>query len=484
MKKASVSKNYLFNLAYHLISIFAPLIVVPYVSRILGASGMGVFGYTISIVTYFVLFGSLGLSLYGQREIAFVQNDKEKRSKVFFELMIIKCISIPIVGLIFYFVFCRTGEYALYYRILLLELVGNLVDISWLYQGLEDFKKVFVRNIIIKLLYVVCSFVFVKTKDDIGIYLLIYSLSTLLGSLTLFINLNKIIEKPNKIELKKHIKPLLKLFIPQIAIQVYVVLDKTMIGFILKDMSEVGYYEQAQKIIKVVLSLVTAISTVMMPRIAACYAENDKDKIKEYLFKTFNYAFIISIPMVFGILAISSKFVPSFFGEGYWQTVYIMNIMSIIIVFISLSNIIGVQYLLPTKREKGYTTSVVIGAIVNVILNFLLISKFKSYGAAISTVIAELSVTCVQFYFIRKDFNIKDILKLSKNYIFAGFIMFIICFFFNKAEFVRRTFIIILEIIIGTVSYFGILLLMKDKFLLDIYNTKIKKYLRMLKRVK
>lgn len=477
MKKTTVSKNYLFNLAYHLISIFAPLIVVPYVSRILGASGIGVFGYTISIVTYFVLFGSLGLSLYGQREIAFVQNDKQKRSKVFFELMIIKCISIPIVGLIFYYFFCRTGDYALYYRILLLELAGNLFDISWLYQGLEDFKKVFIRNTIIKLLYVVCSFVFVKTKDDVGIYLLVYALSTLLGSATLYINIGKIIEKPKKIELKKHIKPLLRLFIPQIAIQVYVVLDKTMIGFILKDMSEVGYYEQAQKIIKTVLSLVTAISTVMMPRIAAYYAEDNKEKIKVYLFKTFNYAFMISIPMVFGILAISSKFVPSFFGEGYWQTKDIMNIMSIIIVFISLSNIIGVQYLLPTKREKGYTTSVVIGACVNVILNFLLISRFRSYGAAISTVIAELAVTCVQFYFIRKDFKIGDILKLSKNYIFAGFIMFIICYFFNKAEFVRRTFIILLEILIGTISYFGILLLMKDKFLLELYNTKFKKVL-------
>ena len=484
MKKASVSKNYLFNLAYHLISVFAPLIVVPYVSRILGASGIGVFGYTISIVTYFVLFGSLGLALYGQREIAFVQNDKEKRSKVFFELMIIKSISIPLVGLLFYFLLCRTGEYALYYKILLLELVGNLVDISWLYQGLEDFKRVFIRMFLIKLLYVVSSFIFVKTKDDVWIYILIYSLSTLLGSLSIFVNINKIIQIPKKIELKKHIEPIFKLFIPQIAVQVYVVLDKTMIGFILKDMSEVGYYEQAQKIIKVALALVTAIGTVMMPRIASYFVENNKEKIKEYLFKSFNYAFIVSIPMVFGILAISSKFVPSFFGEGYWETVTIMNIMSVVVILIGLSNVIGVQYLLPTKREKGYTISVIIGACANVIFNLLLISKFKSYGAAVSTVIAELSVTCVQFYFIRKDFNIKDILKLSKNYIFAGFIMFIICFFFNKAEFVRRTFIIILEIIIGIVSYFSILLLMKDKFLLDIYNTKIKKYLRMLKRVK
>ena len=176
-----------------------------------------------------------------------------------------------------------------------------------------------------------------------------------------------------------------------------------MIGAILNDMDEVGYYEQSQKIIKAMLVLITGVTTVMMPRIESFYSENRKDKIIEYMNKTFKFVFMFTIPLMFGTIVVSDTFAPMFFGVGFEKVPTIMKILSAIIIFISISNITGNQYLLSVKREKEYTISVIVGAIVNVILNYILIRYYKSYGAAIATVIAELCVTVVQLYFVRKD---------------------------------------------------------------------------------
>ena len=162
--KNSLAKNYIFNLIYQLLTVITPIITTPYVSRILGASNIGIYGYTFSIVTYFVLFGSLGIAMYGQREIAYAQNDKDKQTKVFWELVLIRIFTNIIALGIFYFFFCRNGEYSEYYTILIFELIANAVDVSWYFMGIEDFGKPVIRNIIVKLLGLVCIFIFVKEK--------------------------------------------------------------------------------------------------------------------------------------------------------------------------------------------------------------------------------------------------------------------------------------------------------------------------------
>ena len=413
--KKSVKKNYIYNMLYQLLIIIIPIITTPYLARKLGAEGNGIYGYTISIVTYFILFGSLGINLYGQREIAYNQNDKQRKSEILFELLTIKTITMIIAGIVYYFFFCRTGGYSIYYKILLLEMIANIIDISWFYQGIEEFKKTVIRNIIVKTITVICIFVLIKQPSDINKYLYIYVLSTLFGGLTLWIGIRKYITKPKKIKLLYHMKTIILLFIPQIAIQIYTVLDKTMIGAILKDMNEVGYYEQSQKIIKVILTVITAVGTVMLPRLANCFAENNQRQISNYMKKTFNFVFLLAFPFIFGIIAVSSNFSPLFFGEGYDKVPAIMSVLSIIIIMISLSNVTGTQFLLSTKREKEFTISVIVGAIINFIFNYILINYMKSIGAAIATVVAEMSVTLVQLYFVRKDFNLKEIFKLSTN---------------------------------------------------------------------
>lgn len=469
MKKKSIKKNYIYNMLYQLLVILLPIITTPYLARKLGATGNGIYGYTISIVTYFILFGSLGIAMYGQREIAYNQSDKEKRSKIFWELVIIRIITMLISALLFFIFFGRTGNYSIYYRILLLEMLANALDISWFYQGMEDFKKIVIRNFIIKIISVICIFTFIKGPGDLTKYMYIYVFSTLFGCLTLWFGTWKYISKPKKLKFVHHIPLTISLFIPQIAIQVYTVLDKTMIGGILNDMNEVGYYEQAQKIVKILLTVITAVSTVMMPRIANCYAEGNKEKIKVYMKKTFNFIFILAFPLMFGIISVSDKFVPLFFGQGYDKVAPIMCILSLIIVFISLSSVTGTQFLLSTKRQKEFTISVIIGAVVNFILNIILIKCYKSYGAAIATVIAELTVTVVQLYLIRKDFKILDIIKLSTKYIISSVVMLLVCIFINRIMVGRMT-VILTQVIVGSITYFGVLFVLRDSFLIDMLN--------------
>ena len=478
MKKRSLTKNYIYNLSYQIIILILPLLTAPYISRVLGAENIGIYSYTISITTYFVTFGALGIALYGQREIAYLQNDKKEYSKTFYEIILLRAIAMFISLTIFYFVFVfKQNEYQIYYRILLLEIIGNLFDISWFFQGLEEFKKTVMRNTIVKILSLISIFSFVKTRDDLYIYFIIYVLSIFIGNISLWFYLPKYVKKTKIKELNvfRHFKPTIALFIPQIAIQVYTLLDKTMIGTIIADKAEVGYYDQSQKIIKVVLTVVTSLGTVMMPRIANTYAEGNKKKIEEYMSKSFNMVFFLAFPIVFGIIIISDVFVPIFFGDGYIPVINLMKVISPIILLIGLSNVTGTQYLLPTKRQKEFTLSVVFGACVNFSLNMFLIPRYGALGASVGTVLAELTVSCIQAYFVKDDFNIKNIIRLSWKYVFSSLIMFAICSVCGV--FIHSNWIsAIIQIVIGGLTYITVLLILKDSFLMDIVNKLLIKF--------
>lgn len=472
--KKSIKKNYIYNLVYQILVIVIPILTMPYLARVLGPSGTGTYSYTISIVTYFILFGSMGIALYGQREIAYNQNDIQKRSNIFFELFFTKIITLTISLVIFYLLFARSGEYSLYYKILILEIVANMLDISWFFQGIEEFKKIVIRNILMKIISVISIFLFVKSVNDVSTYMIIYVLTTFLSNLLLWIDIKKYIVKPQEINLKRHIKSILILFIPQIAIQIYTVLDKTMLGFILNDMSEVGYYEQAQKIVKMLLTIVSSLNAVMLPRISNFFINNDKKSIEEYTNKTFNFIFMIAIPMIFGIISVSKSFVPVFYGEGYEKVIPILCLSSIIILFLSISSTIGNQYLLPTKRQKEFSISVIVGCLVNLVLNILLIKNYLSLGACIATIAAEFIVATIQLYFVRKELNIRNILKISKNYLVAGTFMLICCLLVQNI-FSNNILTLILQVIVGVVVYFTTLIIIKDdmtKYLINIVKSK------------
>ena len=438
----------------------------------LGAEAIGIYSYTLSIATYFILFGTLGISLYGQREIAYVQEDDKKRSITFWEILFLKIITMTISIFIFWVTYGMHGQYKIYYRILVIELISQCIDISWFFQGIEEFKKTVIRNSIVKLIFAICIFMFVKSPNDLIKYIVIIAGANLFGNMSLWMYIPKYIQKVaiKDLHVFKHLKPTILLFIPQIAVQIYTVLDRTMLGIIIEDKSEVGFYEQAQKVVKLLLTLITSLGTVMVPRMASTFAKGDKEQLKKYMYSSFSFVFFLAFPIMAGLILISGEFVPIFFGQGYEKVAVLINVIVPITLFIGLSNIIGTQYLLPTKRQTEFSISVIVGAIVNFILNIIVIKKYASIGASITTVIAEFLVTAVQFYFVRKEIDIKTVLRLSKNNIIATVIMFVIVYITTKVLTLHGIYSIIIQITEGCIIYGIILILLKDSFVNDVLN--------------
>ena len=459
----SIVKNLFYNLLLQVITMVLPLITVPYISRVLGAQGIGIYSYTLSITQYFIIIGTIGLSLYGNRQIAYTRDDKQKMSKTFWSILFLRFVTTGSSTVIYYLIFKDTQNYNFIFKLQTLNILASMIDISWLYIGLEEFKKTVTRNLAIKLIGVFLIFTMVKIKEDLSLYVLINALMTLLGNLVMWMYLPKTVckVKINRNDIMAHLGPSIKLLLPQIAIQVYVVLDKTMIG-VLSDVTQVGYYEQSEKIIKTVLGLVTALGTVMLPRMSNIYAKGEKEKMNNYLNMSLKGVAYIAVPMSIGIASISIEFVYWFFGADFESAKYLIIALSPILFIIAMSSVTGMQYLLPSNRTKEFTFSVIIGSIVNVILNLLLIPSFKAMGACIATVVAEFSVTAIQCYFLRSVINIKEYMKGFIKYIFASLIM---------TAFVRIIGIImganiittIVQCLLGLITYIFVLLILREK---------------------
>lgn len=454
-------KNYLYNVGYQVFVLILPLITVPYVSRVLGSEGIGINAYTNSIVSYFVLFGSIGINLYGNRTIAYVKKDKSKLSETFWEIVFLRIIFITISYLIFLIFLNLVTEYQNFYFYQSFLIIAAALDISWFFMGLEDFKKTVMRNTIVKIISLVAIFAFVRTSNDLWIYILILSLSILFGNLTLWPYLKNIIKKPvfKTLNLKRHIRPSLSLFIPQVATQIYLVLNKTMLGYMV-GVDSAGYYENTDKLIKVVLAVVTATGTVMLPRMASTFSEGNHKKINEYLTRSFDFVTAICFPMAFGLAAIAPTFSAWFFGKDFSITGQLIPILSMIIIFIGWSNVLGTQYLLPTNQTKYFTISVSIGAIVNLILNIFFISLWGVLGAVWATTVSELFVTVVQIYFVRKSVDLMSLFKGLWKYLLASILLFIFVRLLNQrlsANMIGFS----MQIIIGSIIYIISIVLLK-----------------------
>lgn len=461
-QKKSVKLNYIYNLFYQVLLIVVPLITAPYLSRVLEPDGIGTISYAESIVAYFVLFAALGMQRYGQREVSYVQNDAEERSKVFWNTKALSFIT-TIIVLAIYIPFALTQENKMIYLILALNIVNVFADVSWLFQGMEDFGKIVLRNTIIKVLSIVFIFVFVKQKEDLLLYVVWLTLATLICSISLWPELRKYI----RLVPIKEINPfnnfgiIFSLFIPTIAIEIYTVLDKTMIGVITSNVFQNGYYEQAIKISKMALAVITALGTVMVPRIGSLFQEGNTNAIKNAMYRSYRFVWMLGLPMCFGLMLTSSNFVPWFFGEGYDGVIPLLYILSFLILAIGINNVTGVQYLIPIKRQNTFTLTVIIGAVVNFCLNMVLIYYFQAVGAAIASVVAETTIAVVQIIIVRKELKPWEIIKQSKNYVIAVIPMIVLLLFEAKyfSPSILHTLIMVVS---GAAVYGSILLLMKD----------------------
>lgn len=474
MKRNSIVTNYIYNMLYQVLVLITPIITTPYLSRILGAEGIGIFSYAQSISAYFILFGTVGSSLYGQREIAYVQNDITEKSKLFWEINILRFITSTVSIIVFYFTFGLHAENSLIYRLLIVEILASMLDITWYFQGVEDFSKVFYRNLLIKAAGIIMIFMFVKTKSDLPKYTLCYALPLLFGNLTLWPIAIKSLGKVHGLNICRNIRPLLVFFIPQIATEVYTVLDKTMIGALASNIEQVGFYSQAQKIVKMTLCIVSSLGTVMLSAMSRMFKDKDMQGLINSVLKSYRFTFFTGIPMMFGIIGVSKNFCPWFFGPGFESVAPILALLAPIIVIIGLSNVTGRQFLLPTKKQTEFTVSVVLGAVVNFCANFLLIPRYNAVGAVVGTLVAEISVTTAQFFFVKKEIHVKTLAKMSMIYFIAGVLMCIsVTLIGNLLPSSIATFVI--QTVVGCLVYVGILGFFKDEMLKYIFEIATKK---------
>lgn len=451
---SSVKKNFSYNIIYQILTLILPLITAPYISRVIGAGGTGIYSYTSSIVQYFILFAMLGMNNYGNRTIAKCRDDKDELSKKFSSLYIFQLITSTLMVILYIGYICLfNNQYLEASLIQLIYLISTCFDISWFFFGLEKFKLTVIRNTIIKILSATSIFIFVKNKDDLMIYITLMSVSHLLSQLSLwpFLKSEVKLVKPKIKDIMSHLKPNLILFIPVIAVSLYKIMDKIMLGN-MATIQDVGYYEYAEKIINIPLSIITALGTVMLPRISNLVANNNQEKIKFYIDKSMQFVLFISIAMCFGIIAISPRFVPIFLGDEFVQTGYILQLLSVTIIFISWANVIRTQYLIPNEEDKPYIISVFIGAIINFVVNILLIPRYKTIGAAIGTICAEISVAIYQTIVVRKEIDFRKYIKYIVQFILSGLIMYIIII--NLTHIMNNSYLLIIsQVTLGAIIY-------------------------------
>jgi O-antigen/teichoic acid export membrane protein len=453
-----VIRNYLYNVGYQVLAIIVPLITSAYVARVLRPEGVGANAFTNSVIQYFILFASMGIGYYGNRQIAYVRENQQKMANTFWEIQIVKTIMTLIAFIafeVFMIFYTKQPEYMWAQSI---NLVAVAFDISWFYEGIEDFKVTVLKNSFVKIVSMIAIFIFIKGPNDVTLYIAVLAISTLLGNLTLWPNIRRDLPKVNFKSLNPwpHFLPMVELFVPQIAIQVYVQLNRTMLGVMVNETSA-GFYQYSDSLVKMTLALVTATGTVMLPHVANAFSQGDMNKVNKMLYKSFDFVSAMAYPMMFGLAAISLTLAPKYYGPGYGPVGQAMFIESIVILMIGWSNVLGVQYLLPIHKQKEFTISVTLGAIVNVILNIPLIKVWGLNGAMIATSIAEFSVTLYQLFIVKRSLSLKDLFHGSWKYFISGLIMFIVVFWMNRN--LKDSWLMIgLEVIVGVVIY-GILVL-------------------------
>ena len=469
MKEKSIKKNILLSTLYQVLILIIPFITAPYISRVIGVEGVGIYSYTLSIQTYFSMFAALGTVTYGTREIARVRKDKSKVSKLFWEIELLTIITSFICLILWVILIGLSKNYRIYFLILTLNLFNTMFDISWLYSGLEEFKYTILKNALFKILGVILLFIFIKSPKDLNLYILIMSLTTLLGTMTMWLYLPKFIEKVNFKELKilPHFKQTLIYFVPTIATSVYTVLDKTLIGAITNNASENGYYEQATKIINMTKALTfTSLNMVLGSRISYLFAEKKIDEVKKRINTSLNYILFFGCGMMFGLIGISDNFIPLFFGKGYDKVILLTRLMSPLLIIIGISNCMGSQYYTPAGLKSKSSKFIIVGSIINLVLNLILIPRYWSLGAIIATIIAELTITILYIKNSNDFTSFKMIFKISWKKIISGIIMLILVMTINLLK-LSKILKIIIQVPIGFLIYLVVLYIMKDSFIMD-----------------
>ena len=421
----STKKNAAYNVAYRMFSVFLPLVTAPYLSRTVGTDGVGLYSLAWSVSYVFCLIGMLGLNDYGVRTIAQVRDNREELDRTFsaiwqMQLLVAGATLVAWLG----YVFLVAGEEKVIALHLTMMSVSCLVSLDWCLMGLDIFKPIALRNTFVKLAAAACVFLFVKQKEDLWIYGFVWSLATLIGNLMSAASLRgKVTYRPVPIrESLKHLKPCAVLFISVLAVNVYRTMDKVMVSAI-AGVHENGLYENAEKIIYCLSGFISAIGTVMMPKVAHMQKEGATEKIARHIDRSMELILCMTSAMAFGVAAVADVFAPLFYGEDFRYSGTLMAPLAFTLIMIGFANVIRTQVVLPQKRDHIFVKSVCCGAAVNLIANACLIPSMKSMGAVVGTLMAEMTVPVVQYIILRKELPYGQFLKYVGIYAVFGGIM-------------------------------------------------------------
>jgi O-antigen/teichoic acid export membrane protein len=454
----SENKNFLMNVAYQLLSYVFPLVTVSYVSQCLGVTNIGTYSYTYSTVYLFMLLGMLGINNYGNREIARVRDDKQACSFIFFSIYKLQLLTVGLasIGYVIY-IQCIVSEYEKLFWLQAIYLFSAFLDVNWFYFGLEKFKLTITRNCIIKVASLILILFFVRTEADLAQYTVIMAGSTFLSQLYLILILHRYIVNVHTTlhDSLHHLRGCCILFIPVLAFGIYRVMDKTMLGA-MATVTELGYYENAERLINIPISIINALGTVMLPRMSYLLKNHSVESTKA-IYASMKLALLLSCMMAAGIFLVSNDIVVVLFGYDFYKSGEIIRILSITILASAWANVIRTQYLIPSGKDTIYVISTIGGAVVNLLLNIVLIPKYGAYGACLGTIAAEYFVMIYQTVKVRRVLEIKRYFNLAwKDLVIScGIILFSyeVGNFFSDIYVRLLVNIFIAIVLFGTINY-------------------------------
>lgn len=456
----NLSKNISYQSLYQILTIITPLITAPYLARVLGANQLGVFSYSSSVVAYFTMFAMLGTVNYGTKVIAECYRDRSKLSQVFMSVYVFQLLTciITFICYIVFVTFMNINNKLIFY-IQGLSIVACFFNVNWLLYGLEEFGIITTRNIVIKILEVSAILFLVKTDSDLVLYILIMTMGTCVSNAIAFCILRKNnikIEKVSWQNIKVHIIPNLKLFLPLLAISVYHIMDKTMLGMF-STYTECGYYYNSDKLINIPLCLITGMGIVMLPRVSKLISNGQKHEVTNLLNLTLELVISVGVAVSVGIASISKEFIPFFFGNGYDKCIILTYLFAPVLVIKGIVSTIRMQYLIPYGREKEFLYSVCVGAMANLFLNLILIPQYASLGAVIGTLGAEAIACFFQVYKLRTEIRITKILTSSIIYFVFGILLYVTV---RSIALIDLQVIIklLIQVIAGSLVYLGLVL--------------------------
>ncbi|HHV12064.1 MAG TPA: flippase [Clostridiales bacterium] len=448
-------RNYIYNIIYRLSICILPLVVTPYVARVLGAEQVGIYTFSSTVACYFIMFGKLGLDNYGNRSIAACREDMEKRSRVFWGIYLLQLATAALSILAFILlVLTAFQEDRRVYWMQLVYVASVLFDVSWFFYGMERFRITMVRSLVSRALIIVFVFVFVHSGRDLWVYTCVMSACFLLEQVQL---LPFLFGQVKRVPLKKedilcHILPNARLFIPLLALSIYNWLDKIMLGVIVKSTAVVAFYAYAENIVNLPKGILSALDTVMLPRISNLVANNRLEEGVRKMRNSIRFNSFICCMLCFGIAGVSPSFIPWFLGEEYTPTVLLTMELAMVMIPMSIVSIVQTQYLIPFHREEVYIRSVALGASTDVILNLVLIPFYGASGAVIGTLGAELVVCAYQLFRIREVYRFRQLFQTLLPFMACGAIEFGAVYFLCRLPW-KPLPLLLFQVCVGGVVY-------------------------------